>query len=509
MQNSPNLLFIWTDQQAKNTLGAYGNEHIQTPNIDELADESVIFDRAHVSQPSCGPSRSTVMTGLYPHVSRCIENNVSLPPDIDCFPEMGNLDHYTTGFIGKWHLCDEIFAQHGFDEWIAIEDAYRSYYSKERDKSDHSSYHNFLIQNGFEPDIELEDGFKQFSRQFCATLDEEYTKAAFLGREASRFIKEHEDDPFILHVMFLEPHPPYTSPRDSQYNPTDVKLPPNFDHEGFDDQPLRIRLMREAIRHGSINRQPSYWNGEPSESDWRQLISQYWGLASLVDTQVGTILETLSDCGVTDNTIIAYTSDHGDMMGSQGLLAKFSLFEESIGVPLILRIPDAKHNGTRVKTPVSQVDLVPTLLDAMDQPIPDHLHGSSWYPYLAGDRDIEAIEKNVFVMRNGINAIGMADGRVGGTRPTMQSNVVETWMKMASKEEILACMTEPVRTVITPDGWKLNYRRSSEHELYNIANDPYEMTNVAATGTHNDLIKDLSNRIFEWQDRIRDPVYLY
>ena len=203
----PNLLFIYTDEQAFNTLAAYGNRAIQMPNLNRLADESVVFDEAYVVQPVCTPSRAALLTGLWPHQNGCTENNLSLWPEVRCLPEMITRGDYVTAHHGKWHLGDEIFAQHGFEEFISIEDEYGRYYSAGRDQTQRSSYHQFLIEAGFMP----QNGVT-FGRGEAARLPEVFGKPAFVAREASRFIRQNRDRPFILYANFLEPHMPFFRP---------------------------------------------------------------------------------------------------------------------------------------------------------------------------------------------------------------------------------------------------------------------------------------------------------
>jgi len=514
MPDQTSLLFIWTDQQAVDTIGAYGNEMVETPNLDALAESGTVFRNAYCSEPICTPSRSTITTGKYPHTTGCTENNVPLAPDAKCFPELGDFNDYTTAFMGKWHLGDEVFAQHGFDEWISIADKYRGYFSSDRDDTTHSTYHEYLVSEGFEPDMTADDGFRYFSRDFAASLPEEHTKAAFLGREARRFIEEHRDEPFVLHVMFFEPHMPYTGPRDNQYNPRDVPLPSNFEHDGFEDQPLDVQLMRANIREGLYNPSPGLLGESPTEDDWRTLISNYWGLSSLVDTHVGHILDALDDCGRRDDTAVVFTSDHGDMMGSQGMVSKSTMFEESIKIPLITRFP-AIDTPDEVTAPVSQVDLVPTLLDVMDQPQPEGLQGESWVPFLRGEDDL--VNETVVVEWDGYKT-GLQGGRSdwwqkeelpsGPQHPHYSDEYAEVWHEIADPGTVMSAMTTPVRTVITPEGWKLNYRGNGEHELYDLNDDPGETQNLAGDDSHTDVIDDLIGRLFEWQSRTRDPVYL-
>jgi len=447
------------------------------------------------------------MTGRYPHTTGVIENNLPLPSDERCLPELGDFDGYATGWIGKWHLGDEVFAQHGFDEWVSTEDTYRNQYADDRPQDSHSDYHDFLVDHGYEPDQQEDDGFEWISRQYVATnVAEEHSKPAFMAQKAVEFIETHREEPFLLYVMFLEPHNPYTSPRDDQYDPGDVELRDNVEHDNFDEQVDRVRFVREVIQRGVSG--PSDIIGTPSTEDgWRQLISNYWGLVSLVDTHVGTILDTIDDAGLDEDTITVFTSDHGDMMGSHGIVAKHLQFEEAIKVPLLLRIPGTAV-GDIVENPVSQIDLVPTLLDAMGQSIPDHLHGQSWLPHLQGDRELEV--KNVFVEWTGGSTPGVATGTYDSPwvsrRPTPEG--AEIWAEMGVDRDLIEVCVEPVRTVITPDGWKLNYRLSGEHELYDLNRDPYEIENLAEDEEYADRVNELYDAIVDWQRRTYDTVRL-
>ena len=128
MPRRPNLLFIFTDEQRADTMRCYGNHYVRTPALDALADESFIFESAYVTQPVCTPSRSSIMTGLYPHTNGCVNNKIPLRAGTRTLAEFLPQE-YATAYMGKWHLGDEIFAQHGFREWVGTEDHYRGTYS--------------------------------------------------------------------------------------------------------------------------------------------------------------------------------------------------------------------------------------------------------------------------------------------------------------------------------------------------------------------------------------------
>ena len=482
----PNLLFIYTDEQRADTMAAYGNARIETPNFNRLADESVVFERAYVSQPVCTPSRSTLLTGQWPHTNGLTENNIPLRPETKCFPERLRPGEYATGHHGKWHLGDEIFSQHGFDDFRSIEDNYTKYYSEGHDKDARSTYHHFLIENGHTPKNGL-----TFGRGEAARLPEEVGKPAYLAREASRFIRENRDRPWCLFVNFLEPHMPFFGPRDNQYDPDAVPLPPNFEGLPGPDQPLKTRLFQRAYYehgHGGFDLK--------TERDWREMIARYWGLCSLVDTHLGTILDTLEACGLDENTIIVYTSDHGDMMGSHRLLAKCVMFEEAARVPLLVRLAGGK-GAKRVTEPVSHIDLVPTLLDLMGQPIDPCLQGRSLAGVVQGD---DRPGDDVIMEWNGLNN-GFGD-RLGGI------SVPECMRDMATADECRAAIGDPVRTLVSLDGWKFNCSPLGEHELYNLNDDPYESRNLAKDPASRAIMSELTGRIRAWQERTGDTVAL-
>jgi len=509
MSNNPSILFLWTDQQSANTLPQYGNDVVETPHLNALADRSTVFENPYVTKPLCSPSRSTVMTGRYSHSTGITHNNVPLAAHECCLPELGDFEDYATGWIGKWHLGDEVFAQHGFDEWVSTEDCYHPFYAEDRPQHAHSDYHDYLLEQGYEPDQQEADGFEWFSRPYVAeTVPEEHSKPAFMARAARQFLEAHRDEPFILYVMFLEPHPPFTSPRDDQYDPDEVALPGNFEHENLDDQIDRVRLTRELINRGR-NGPTDIIGSPPTEEGWRELISRYWGLVSLVDTHVGRIFETVEEHGRDEETITVYTSDHGDLMGAHGLVRKMLQFEEVIKVPLFLRVPGTERLGETVAQPVSQIDLVPTLLDAMGQPVPDRLQGYSWMPFL--DREGPLEEENVFVEWNGYTdpAVNSVSNYGSPSNvPAARGEAAAVWAEMDGDRDLVDLVSDPIRTIITPEGWKLNYRRSGEHELYDLTEDPGETENLATDDEYADLIEDLYAVIVDWQLRTRDPVAL-
>ncbi|MCM8769144.1 MAG: sulfatase-like hydrolase/transferase [Candidatus Omnitrophica bacterium] len=484
MANQCNLLFLYTDEQAFDTMATYGNQLIEMPALNALASESTVFDQAYVSQPVCTPSRSTILTGLYPHQNGCLKNNIPLPANVRCLPEMitGN---YVTGHFGKWHLGDEVFPQHGFIHWRSIEDLYWKYYQPGRDPKTRSSYHHFLISHGIKP-----SRGEIFSRTEVTCLPEELSKPAYLAEESCGFIKEYRSQPFLLYVNFLEPHMPFSGPRNHQYNPEKIPLPENFSFPPGQTQPLKTRLFHAWYKEK--------WNLK-TPANWKELRARYWGLCSLIDTQVGRILQTLKECGLWDKTIIVFTSDHGDMMGAHQLVAKSVLFEEAIRVPLLIKIPGQKY-GRRISGPVSQIDLVPTLLDLLAQPIPHYLPGKSLRSVLENSRQNQ-INSDIFVEWNGNNCVFVPEipGKAGLSEP-----LPDLLRQFGTKEELEKAIADPVRTIVTSEGWKFNWSQNGEHELYNLRDDPGETTNRYNHPGYQSVVKKLEARILQWQRETED-----
>lgn len=472
--SKPNLLYIFTDQQRADTMRCYGNHLIETPALNGLADESFVFERAYVSQPVCSPSRATMLTGRWPHTAGVPKCNVPLSAAVPTFAELLPND-YRTAFMGKWHLGDEIFPQHGFQTWVGIEDAYRHSYSSAEKLEVLSPYHHFLVGNGFVPNAENQ-GQRIFTRHFQASLDEPYTKATYLGDQAAAYIRASGDHPFALCVSYLEPHPPHTGPLNDFYDPALLPIGPAFMRQPPQDAPLIVRLMA-AFYMASEN----YGLDLRTEPGWRALMARYWGNVTLVDRSVAKILKALDESGKADNTIVVFTSDHGELMGDHGILGKTLMYEASVRVPLLIRAPMLCRQQRRVRGNFSHIDLVPTLMDLMGQATDAGMQGRSRVPVLRGDETLE--DNDVFIEWNG--ADGHPPHSIGEAEPN-------------------GSMAHPLRTVITSDYWKLSLYGKGQGELYDLKSDPHEMENLYHLPEHGERVRKLTGKIRTWQEESGD-----
>ena len=470
----PNLLFIWTDQQTDNTMAVYGNNRFKVPHMNALADQSIVFRNSYVAQPVSTPSRGTALTGLYPHRHGGTQNNRMMLDQAKCLPELLNDPSYATAYFGKWHLGRENTPQHGFQEFSSTETYPVSY--PEGEVVPLSGYQLFLMKHGFP-----EDQVRRMDRRDASNLEYDLTKPKYLELAAIDFLERHKDQPFVLYVNYLEPHTPFNGPFNHLHNIDELELPPAQDCTLTDNDPVRYHLrVKDRSR-------------EKLESDYRN----YAGLCHSVDLSLGAILKKLDDLGLSENTIVVFTSDHGEMMGAHGLGEKSVMYEPAVRVPLFMRIPWMNNHKQEIITNrVTNVDLMPTLLELMgkDPKSYTELQGKSLVPLMEGS-SIPDDDGYIFLMWNPNPDEGIPNPDVSVGNYTKEE--LTSYYKDAS-----------FRTVIAPDGWKLSVSNCDRNQLFDLRSDPYECNNLYDKPGHEAKIKHLAGKIKEWQERIGDHVKL-
>ncbi len=490
MADIPNLVFIMSDQQRYDTMRCYGNDWIEVPNLNALAAQSFVFRNAYVTQPVCTPARASIMTGLYPHAAGPIVNKVPLPPDVPTIAEMVS-DDYLCGYFGKWHLGDDLDAQHGFDRWISTEDSHRDSYRKEL-RYRLSDYHHHLVKHGFTPDETSDGGISTFSSDKHYSLPAEFQMGSFLGDRAASFIEENKSRPFILYISTFEPHSPYDGPFKDQYDPNALPVGPAFlkRPEGASLlNRVRADYYMQFMLEGKDQKADPYMmqyaaSGEDvtTEQGWRTLRAHYLANITTVDRMVGKITGALERAGIADNTVVVFTSEHGDMMGDHGMLEKRAFYEEASRVPLLMRIPWLSRQQVGVGGNFGHVDLVPTLLGLIDEPIPDGLQGASRVSVLKGEATLD--DNDVFIQWNGTSD-ELGDRNLGS--PAINRMITLPW-----------------RSVVTPDRWKLNLCANDQCELFDLNTDPHEMNNLFNDAAQKDRVRDMAARIRIWQHETGD-----
>ena len=361
----PNVLFIISDD-LNATLGCYGDSRIKTPNIDALANRGVRFENAYCQYPLCGPSRNSMLTGLYPNSTGILGNSQIFRQTI---PKQHSLSHafrmkgYFAARIGKLYHYNvpKSVGTNGHD--------------------DPGSWELELNPAGCDRLEEESEIFSLKPGSFGGTLswyaspnpDPRHTDA-MLAKNAEwvleRCAKERER-PFFLAVGFYRPHTPYVAP-ESYFKPYDLEAMPVVAGWKEDQQDIPEAALRSHKKEHDLLTDPLR----------QQAIQAYYASISFMDAQVGRVVSALDRLGLSDNTIIVFTSDHGYHMGEHGLWQKQSLFEQSARVPLLIVAPGVGQAGTVADAPVGLVDLYPTLTELCGVKAPANLQGQSLAPML-------------------------------------------------------------------------------------------------------------------------------
>jgi choline-sulfatase len=372
MQKQPNILLVMADQMSALALEAYGNPVAKTPHIQSLAERGVVFQNAYCNSPLCAPSRASMLTGRLPSQINAYDNAADFPSSTPTFIHYLRHMGYRTCLSGKMHFTgpDQL---HGFEERLTT-DIYPADFGWtcdwERPVEDRFSwYHNMQSVTDAGACI----------RSNQLDFDEE------VSHRAVRWLLDRARDdtmrPFCLTVSFTHPHDPYniTPHYWDLYDPKDIDAL-YTDPIPFEDLDAHSRRVARIC------------NLDPTALTRDQVLNArraYYGAVSYIDDKVGELLRTLSETGLADNTIIVFTSDHGDMLGDRGLWYKMTFFEWSARVPLIISAP-GRFPAQRVKQYVSLLNLFPTMVDMADNHArPAYANGGyrdSLMPYLTGSQ---------------------------------------------------------------------------------------------------------------------------
>ena len=351
-QDRMNILFIISDQHTPSVTGCYGNDVVHTPNIDRLSEAGVTFDSAYCNAPVCVPSRMSMLSGLHSDRIGVWHNADPLPPHVTTWPMLLSLAGYETMISGRMHLLwgDRMG---GFSRRLCGDtnrQIPKAWPSARRDST------NGAIARFQGYDTTLGEGA-------VYPQDEEARDRAI------QYLREEKEGPFALCVGFYKPHAPFKTPK--KY----LDLYGDLERIGTLDEPC-IPLYQHVLEEGLGER-------GPLDPDRVHLARQcYYGMVTQVDEYVGEILNALEDEGLSENTIVIYTSDHGDMLGRHQLWHKVNFYEDSVRVPMVFSCPSRFAGGMRRPENVSLLDLFPTFLDIAGNRRPCPLDGESLMPLL-------------------------------------------------------------------------------------------------------------------------------
>ena len=430
-----NLLFIFTDQQNRYALSCMDNPNVETPNLDRLAGKGVLFRRCYSNDPVCGPFRGSLMTGQ--HTSRCgvNGNGAPLPSGTTTFADAFGAAGYQTAWVGKWHL--------GGNGNGPIPEALRGGFQR---------FKGYQCYNGFFKDVCFYDE-DDVEHRYDYHRTDVTTDIAISELEA--MTTAGQDKPFMLMMSYQAPHyPEQPSPEYAAlYKDRDIVRRPNCQDIDLFTPTVSPRSPRPVENDPDFQR---YGN------DVDEYIRLYNAMCTQVDANVGRLVETLERLGVADDTMIVYTSDHGDMQGSHGLKNKCLPHEESAGIPLIMVVP-GQPGGRVTDGLVSGIDMMPTCLELTGISPVDGADGQSIAPYLRGE-STETCDA-VFSERG-------------------------DW-----------CM-------VVSDGWKLAAERQDDGLaptlMTDLNNDPYELNNRAEDPAVAELRGAMLARLTAWDCDVRN-----
>jgi arylsulfatase A-like enzyme len=386
MSEKMNVLFIITDQQRADHLGCYGNRDLRTPNIDKLADESVRFSNAFCANPMCMPNRASLLTGLYPNMHGVRSNGINLPENVPTMTgTLRERDWYTKA-IGKLHFQfyfppfkRSSNSSEMISAWIRSKNP-----EKVRKRFDKPYYgfedvemtlgHGDLVCGHYFDWLEekvpemlpkIKKRFTSFfeTLMYDTELTEESYNTSYIKDRTINFLEnytegEYGDNPFFLHCSFPDPHHPVCPPGKykDMFNPDEIELPSSFKYkDDLYEHPFLKRYVKDPVFRGALLR-------ESTEEEIRQFIASTYGSIAMIDDAVGQILSSLSRLGLDNDTMVIFTSDHGDLSGDHGLLLKGpSPYKGVLNVPLLWKVPGLTKKSVSDSL-ISSVDIPKTIL---------------------------------------------------------------------------------------------------------------------------------------------------
>ncbi len=451
----PNVLIIIAEQLRRDVLGGS-----YTPSLNELREESVVFERAYCTSPLCVPARGSFFTGKYPNETGCIINPWEPSEREYGMVKSGILNLYLTleekwdcWNIGKQHFITEGWEDYTKIKWVTMRD-----------------YHRFLEENGKKRPggdafrsycPEMISGRvtrrKRYSIPYTAPYEEglEYFSDTYILNKSLDAIRNRDrEKPLFLCVNFQAVHPPYNIPEPYYSMVRDVELPENVGRWSEDQSPLQLYNL------------PGFFGSRYTREDWKRIWPVYMGYVALLDHYVGRILSEFKKEGLYEDSLIIFTADHGEMLGSHCMWQKMCMYEEATHVPLYIKLPGKEKVSKKISTLVSHVDVFPTLLDYLGIKVSQKFSGISLRPLIEGR---EVNREAVFIQFDG-----------NGARGNFQRCVVKGNYKLIVdifKDEIY-------------------------FELYDVVNDGQELRNLAFD--EKDKVKELFSLILEYMRNTGD-----
>jgi N-acetylglucosamine-6-sulfatase len=438
----PDIILILVDDQRYDAAGFMGHPYLETPHLDRLSRQGVVFENAFVTTSLCSPSRASILTGRYAHRHGVIDNYTAVPPDLPSFPRLLQTGGYRTALIGKWHMGDTDSPQPGFDHWVSFK-GQGTYWPDGRGTG------RVVPQTS-------NDGFNVNGRRVAQRgyITDELTDYALdwlgsLERDAPYFL-------FLAHKAVHSDFVPADRHR-GRYADRVIPLPATYANTpaSYDDKPMWLKNQRNS-RHGVD------YAFNLKDFDIQAYHRRYCETLLAVDESLGRIIRCLEARGTLNSTLIIYLGDNGYQFGEHGLIDKRTAYEASMRIPLLAHWPDGLPAGRRVKPMVANIDIAPSVLAA------------------AGAAPLAGTDGRDF--------LPLARGVATPWRDALLYEYFWEW-NYPYTPTLHAVRTERFKYIRSHGLWDIN-------ELYDLQADPAEMTNLSSRPEHQATVRDLDGRLF-------------
>jgi len=457
----PNLVFVLADQWRKQAIGYRGEDVVQTPHVDRFVQEAVVFDNACACRPVCSPNRACLFTGLYPQRHGLYMNNAAqLAPEVQSLGQVLKASGYKTAYIGKWHMGGELEGhgippgprRHGWDHWIM------------------SHQHQPLNQPYFIQDATT-------SRRITGWAPD------FETDQAIEFIESHRDRPFALVLSWGPPHTGGGKGFEDRWQPgkrTNGEIKYGYGYAAPEEFEKPYRPFEPLPRRANVR--PVDVKGKPTDPSGHTLPG-YWGACTSLDACFGRLIHKLKREGLFEDTVVVFTADHGEMLGSHGKMTKGVYYEESIGVPLMISYP-RQVVVKRVNDLANSIDVMPTVLNLMGIKIPKQADGKDLSDFIRGQA--KHTQDEIFLSFDASGPQAQATDPSGSRR---------AWRAIRTDRYLYALLDS-------------NYAGKNPHQdrhvLYDLNQDPYQMSPLFWSTKYDKVIKDLHNRLIQHLNEIGD-----
>jgi arylsulfatase A-like enzyme len=443
-----NVLFVLADQWRHHAFAHAGDPNVRTPNFDKLAAQGARFQRCYATNPVCTPNRSCIITGRFPHQTGMIHNNIMLPPENPCIAASFAAAGYATHYIGKWHMDGE--AKPGF-----VPPGWRR--------------RGFQTFEGFNRGHYYPTGANYFTNEGKVLRPDVY-EPQYQTDLAIQFMTRQKaaGKPFFCYLSWGPPHMPYRPPAEwNKYAPEKLQWRPNV--------PDREKALAPT----------------------RNALAGYYGLCESLDYQLGRLMKSLEESGLAKDTLLVFSSDHGDMHGSHGLHYKSKPEDESLHIPLFMRLPGRIAEGQRPGMPISSVDLMPTVLSLCGVSVPKTVAGKDKSAAVLG-----GTTEHDSVYSMGAMEANRAVPSQNSPRVPMKKNAAK---RAAAADDEEQSGTTEWRCMVTATHKLIVRHENANNGIFDVERDPYELNNLWAKPEAADLQTQLLARMKRWQTELEDP----